>query len=161
MAEEVALDFGCDLVVPSSAIVLALVRELELLLLILVEGVATGHVGELQNPTDATPTHPHFVLRYEIHVPQIVDELHLVKSDILVLLLNLDRLGQVEFYFRLLGDFLSWLELGPKLIDLLLVTEGVLLCSRVLSHRPTKVSRQHRGINLIDGLATLKSGYWH
>ena len=38
------LNFDGDLVDPSLAIVLALVRELELLLLELVEGVATGHV---------------------------------------------------------------------------------------------------------------------
>ena len=88
-----ALDFGCDLVVPSSAIVLALVRELELLLLILVEGVATGHVRELHDPANATPAHPHLGLLSQVHMSQIVDELNLVKSYVFVLLLDFDRLG--------------------------------------------------------------------
>jgi hypothetical protein len=68
-----------------------------------------------------------------------VDEPDLVESDVLVLLLDLDRLGQVEGDFRLLGDLLRRLELGPQLLELLQVAEGVLLGSRVLSNRPTSV----------------------
>ena len=93
MAEKVCLDFDCDLVDASSAIVLALVRELELLLLILIEGVATGHVRELQNAPNPTPAHPHLGLLSEVHVAQVVDELHLVKCYVFVLLLDLDGLG--------------------------------------------------------------------
>ena len=76
-------------------------------------------------------------------MPQIVDELHLVKSYVFVLLLDFDRLGQVEGNFRLPGNLLRWLELGPQLVDLLLVTKCFLLGSSVLPHLPTKVSRQH------------------
>ena len=113
MAEEVHLDFGRDLVQPSAAIELALVSEREGLALVLVQSVAAGHVGELHDPANATPAHPHLGLLSEVHVSQIVDELNLVESYVFVLLFDLDWLGQIEVNFRLLRRLLSWLELGP------------------------------------------------
>ena len=45
MVEEVTLDFGGDLVIPIRlAVVSSLVGELESLLLVLVQGIATRHV---------------------------------------------------------------------------------------------------------------------
>ena len=117
MAEEVNFCFGCDLVDPSCAVVFALVGELELLALVLLDGVATGHVGELHDTTDAPPTHPHFVLRNVIHVSQVVDELDLLESYVFVLLLDFDWLSQVKVDFCLLGDFLRRLELASQLFD--------------------------------------------
>ena len=67
-----------------------------------------------------------------MHVAQVVDELDLVVSYILVLLLDFDRLCQVKFDFRLLGGFLVRLKLGPQLLDFLFVTELVLLCGSTL-----------------------------
>ena len=117
MAEEVNLNFGCDLVDPSCAVVFALVGELELLALVLLDGVAAGHVRELHDTTDAPPTHPHFVLRDVIHVSQVVDELDLLESYVFVLLLDFDWLSQVKVDFCLLGNFLRRLELASQLFD--------------------------------------------
>jgi len=117
VAEEVNFCFGCDLVDPSCAVVFALVGELELLALVLLDGVATGHVRELHDTTDAPPTHPHFVLRNVIHVSQVVDELDLLESYVFVLLLDFDWLSQVKVDFCLLGDFLRRLELASQLFD--------------------------------------------
>jgi hypothetical protein len=117
VAEEVNLNFGCDLVDPSCAVVFALVGELELLALVLLDGVAAGHVRELHDTTDAPPTHPHFVLRDVIHVSQVVDELDLLESYVFVLLLDFDWLSQVKVDFCLLGNFLRRLELASQLFD--------------------------------------------